>query len=185
MKNDERNALVEGLNIVTVEELLDLSRRARSCDVGIPEFMLRVSIEVERNHRALEQYSWLRLLSHWGDPTGSYAGASLPDKTRYPKAKVWVAYYVKDGEIVGFCRLKNLRGNHIGTVEHLFVPDADHRSLGLATALIAGLCDFAREQGMTLIEAHSTSKMEEAFYDNVGKRGFNATDTPCHRIKLS
>ena len=26
---------------------------------------------------------------------------------------------------------------------------------------------------------------EEAFYDSVGKRGFDATDAPCHRIKLA
>ena len=184
MKNT--TALKEGINVFTVEELLDLSYGARPSDGGIPEFMLRVAVGVERNRKALEQCSWLSGLGHqWGNQTREYASNSQPDKKRYPKAKVWVAYYVKYGDVVGFCRLTNLRGNHIGTVEHLFVPSVDRRSLGIATALIAGLGDFAREQGMSLLEAHSTTKMEEAFYDSVGKRGFDATDTPCHRIKLA
>lgn len=61
------------------------------------------------------------------------------------------------------CRLTNLRGNHVGTIEHLFVPDVDQRSLGQATAFVAGLVDFAREQGMSLLEAYSTTaNMEES-----------------------
>ena len=179
MKNTA-TALVEGFNILTAEELLEFSRTVRISDGGIPAFMMRVAIVVERNPKALD---WLHNLRRLSEPAREYARQSCPDKKRYPKAKVWVAYYVKDGEVVGFCRLSNMRGIHIGTLEHLYVL-SDHRSLGLATALIAGLGDFAREQGMTLLEAHSTTKMEEAFYDSVGKRGFDATDAPCHRIKL-
>ena len=186
MNNDVTRTLKEGLNVFTAEELLELSYGARVSDGGIPKFMSRVAIGVDGNLRALERYSWLRqLVELWSNHTRTYASNSRPDKKRCPRAKVWVAYYVKGGDVVGFCRLTNLRGNHIGTVEHLFVPDVDQRSLGIATALIAGLGDFAREQGMSLLEAHSTTKMEEAFYDSVGKRGFDATDTPCHRIKLA
>lgn len=182
MKN--ATALKEGINIFTAQELLELSYGARISDGGIPWFMAQVSVGLERNTRALKQYPWLqRLVRPWdkNQCTRMYASEIKP---RDSKDRVWVAYYVNDGEVVGFCRLTNLRSNHIGTVEHLFVPAEDHRSLGLATALIAGLGDFAREQGMTLLEAHSTTKMEEAFYDSVGKRGFDATDAPCHRIKL-
>lgn len=191
MKDDATQTLKAGLNVFTAEELLELSYGARISDArvgdgGIPRFMAQVAIGIERNPRALEQYPWLQQLVHqWGNHTRTYASNSQPDKKRYSKAKVWVAYYVEGGEVVGFCRLTNLRDNHIGTVEHLFVPSVDRRSQGFATALIAGLGDFAREQGMTLLEAHSTTKMEEAFYDSVGKRGFDATDTPCHRIKLA
>ena len=176
MKN--ATALKEGINVFTAQELLELSYGARISDGGIPWFMAQVSVRLERNTRALEQYPWLQRRDNH---TRMYASEIKP---RDSKDRVWVAYYVKDGDVVGFCRLTNLRGNHIGTVEHLFVPAEDHRSHGLATALIAGLGDFAREQGMTLLEAHSTTKMEEAFYDSVGKRGFDATDAPCHRIKL-
>lgn len=183
MKNT--TALKEGLNVFTAKELLELLHGARISDGGIPEFMLRVAIGVEGKHKAREKYSWLGQLRTWGTPANEYARLSLPDKNRYPSAKVWIAYYVKDGNVVSFCRLTNLSGNHIGTVEHLFVPSAELRSLGLATALIAGLGDFAREQGMSLLEAHSTTKMEERFYDSMGKRGFDATDQPCHRIKLA
>lgn len=186
MNNDVTRTLKEGLNILTAEELLVLSYGARVSDGGIPNFMARVAIGVNGNSRALERYSWLQQLVELGsNHTRTYASNSQPDKKRCPRAKVWVAYYVKNGEVVGFCRLTNLRGNHVGTVEHLFVPDVDQRSLGLATALIAGLGDFAREQGMILLEAHSTTKMEEVFYDTVGKRGFDPFDAPCHRIKLS
>lgn len=182
--NNATLTLKEGINILTAEELLELARRARIADGGIPKFMMRVAIGVERNPKVLEKYNWLRNL-RWNDPAYEYASRSCTDKKQYPNAKVWVAYYVKDGEVVGFCRLTNLRGKHIGTLEHLYVPDVDQRSLGHATALIAGLGDFAREQGMSLLEAHSTTKMEERFYDSVGKRGFDATDQPCHRIKLA
>ena len=181
MKNT--TALKEGLNVFTAKELLELSYGARISDGGIPWFMSQVSIKLERNTRALEQYPWLqRLVQPWDNHTRMYASEIQP---RDSKDRVWVAYYVKDGHVVGFCRLTNLRSNHIGTVEHLFVPSVDRRSQGFATALIAGLGDFAREQGMSLLEAHSTTKMEVAFYDSVGKRGFDETDTPCHRIKLA
>lgn len=181
MKN--ATALKEGINVFTAQELLELSYGARISDGGIPWFMAQVSVRLERNTRALEQYPWLqRLVRRWDNHTRMYASEIKP---RDSKDRVWVAYYVKDGEVVGFCRLTNLRGNHVGTVEHLFVPDVDQRSLGIATALIAGLGDFAREQGMSLLEAHSTTKMEEAFYDSVGKRGFAPYDAPCHRIKLA
>lgn len=186
MNNDVTRTLKEGLNVFTAEEILVLSYGARVSDGGIPTFMARVAVAVERNPRAIEKYPWVRnLVQRWDNHTRTYASNSQPDKKRCPRAKVWVAYYVKDGEVVGFCRLTNLRGNHVGTVEHLFVPDVDQRSLGIATALIAGLGDFAREQGMSLLEAHSTTKMEEAFYDSVGKRGFAPYDAPCHRIKLA
>ena len=185
MNNDAARTLKEGFNIYSTEELLAIAYGARLGDGGIPRFMARVIVGLERNPRVLEQYPGLRSIKYWDNATRRYASESQPDKKRYPSAKVWVAYYVKDGEVVGFCRLTNLRGNHIGTVEHLFVPDVDRRSLGIATALIAGLGDFAREQGMSLLEAHSTTKMEEAFYDRVGKRGFDAIDSPCHRIKLA
>ena len=181
MKNT--TALKEGFNVFTAKELLELSYGARISDGGIPCFMAKVSIRLERNTRALEQYPYLkRLLQPWDNHTRTYASEIQP---RDPKDRVWVAYYVKDGDVVGFCRLTNLRSNHIGTVEHLFVPSVDRRSQGFATALIAGLGDFAREQGLSLLEAHSTTKMEEAFYDSVGKLGFDETDTPCHRIKLA
>lgn len=36
----------------------------------------------------------MRLLSHWENPTRTYACESLTDKKRHPKAKIWVAYYV-------------------------------------------------------------------------------------------
>lgn len=179
------HTLKEGINVFTVEELLMLSYGARLGDGGIPRFMARVIVGLERNPRVLEQYPGLRSIKYWDNATRTYASNSRPDKKRCPNAKVWVAYYVKDGEVAGFCRLTNLRGNHIGTVEHLFVPDVDHRSLGLATALIAGLGDFAREQGMSLLEAYSTTNMEESFYDTLGKRGFDSDDEPCHRIKLA
>ena len=185
MKTETRT-LKEGLNIVTAEELLALSYGASASDGGIPTFMARVAVGVERNTRALEQYQWLRkLVQLWGNHTRTYASNSLPDTKRHPKAKVWVAYYVKDGEVVGFCRLSNMRGIHIGTLEHLYVPDVDQRSLGHATALIAGLAEFAREQGMSLLEAYSTTNMEESFYDTLGKRGFDSDDESCHRIKLA
>ena len=181
MKNT--TTLKEGFNVFTAKELLELSYGARISDGGIPCFMANVSIRLERNTRALEQYPYLqRLVRLWDNHTRMYASEIQP---RDPKNRVWVAYYVKDGDVVGFCRLTNLRSNHIGTVEHLFVPSVDRRSQGIATALIAGLGDFAREQGMSLLEAHSTTKMEEAFYDSVGKHGFDAADTPCHRIKLA
>ena len=181
MKNT--TALKEGINVFTAEELLKLSYGARISDGGIPWFMAQVSVRLEHNTRALEQYPWLqRLVRLWDNHTRMYASEIKP---RDSKDRVWVAYYVKDGDVVGFCRLTNLRGNHIGTVEHLFVPAEDHRSLGLATALIAGLGDFAREQGMSLLEAYSTTKMEESFYDTIAKRGFDLADEPCHRIKLA
>ncbi len=173
--------LKEGINLMTAEELLEFSRTAHISDGGIPAFMMRVAIGVERNPKALD---WLHDLRRLSEPAREYARQSCPDKKRYPKAKVWVAYYVKDGEVVGFCRLSNMRGIHIGTLEHLYVP-SDQRSLGHATALIAGLGDFAREQGMGLLEAHSTTKMEESFYDTLGKRGFDSYDEPCHRIKVA
>ena len=183
MKNT--TALKEGINVFTAEELLKLSYGARISDGGVPEFMARVAVVVERNTRALEQYPYLReLVQTWGNNTRTYASNSQPDKRRHPMAKVWVAYYVKDGEVVGFCRLSNMRGIHIGTLEHFYVP-SDHRSLGHATALIAGLGDFAREQGMSLLEAYSTTNMEESFYDTLGKRGFDSYDELCHRIKLA
>lgn len=184
MKNTA-HPLKEGLNVVTAEELLLLSYGASVSDGGIPKFMARVAVGIECNTRALEQCPWLReLVQLWGNHTRTYASNSRPDTKRYPKAKVWVAYYVKDGEVVGFCRLSNMRGIHIGTLEHLYVA-SDQRSLGHATALVAGLGDFAREQGMSLLEAHTTTKMEEIFYDTLGKRGFDSNDEPCHRIKLA
>ena len=179
--NNATLTLKEGINILTAEDLLEFSRTARISDGGIPAFMMRVAIGVERNPKALD---WLHDLRRFSKPAREYARQSCPDKKRYPKAKVWVAYYVKDGEVVGFCRLSNMSGIHIGTLEHLYVP-SDQRSLGHATALIAGLGDFAREQGMSLLEAYSTTNMEESFYNTLGKRGFDSADEPCHRIKLS
>lgn len=179
--------LKEGINILTDEELLEHARRAHNADEGIAAFMLKVAVVVNRNPRTLEWYPWLRELSsdNWRQPAYYYAvNCHRYQKLNRPE-NVWVACYVKNGEVVGFCRLSNPTAKHIGTLDHLCVPFNEHRSLGHATALITGLGDFAREQGMSLLEAYSTTNMEESFYDTLGKRGFDSDDEPCHRIKLA
>ena len=179
--------LKEGINILTSEELLEQVRGTHIADEGIAAFMLKVVVMVNRNPRTLEQYPWLRELSsdNWRRPAYYYAVNCCRDQKRNRPANVWVAYHVKNGEVVAFCRLRNQTAKHIGTLDHLCVPSIGHRSLGHATELIAALGSFAREQGMSLLEAYSTTKMEESFYDTIAKRGFDLADEPCHRIKLA
>lgn len=101
-----------------------------------------------------------------------------------PACLVWLAL---DGrEVVGMCTVQvyisTAEGGDVGLVEDVIVS-ADYRQYGVGRDMLAGLEDWARQQGLTRLQllADSHNQRALAFYQ---RNGWRHTQLVCQRKHL-